>query len=118
MHPPLKTAGSRFSGLLCLLALLTAGCGDSGGKVGGPSRDQQGAGQQGAVQQSSNSNMRAPELKPRKVAPKQPKPSAASFDTPKRLLGSLSTTHTTTRRQLHPKSARLSCNSPLLALKE
>lgn len=73
MHPPLKTAGSRFSGLLCLLALLTAGCGDSGGKVGGPSRDQQGAGQQGAVQQSSNSNMRAPELKPRKVAPKQPK---------------------------------------------
>ncbi|MCR9233285.1 MAG: formylglycine-generating enzyme family protein [bacterium] len=59
-----KTAGFRFSVSCCLLALLLTSCGDGGGKVGSFTEEDK------ARSPSSNrSNMRAPQLKPRKVEP-------------------------------------------------
>lgn len=79
-----KTAGSRISGLLCLLVLLNAGCGDGGGGVGGPSRDGRSVqNSSGSPGDSDSSRMRAPQLKPRKITPqpkKQPEPKQPEGD--------------------------------------
>ncbi|QDU51158.1 formylglycine-generating enzyme family protein [Gimesia panareensis] len=70
MHLFSKTAGFQLWGVLSLLTLLSTGCGDGGGKVGGPAPGGKNA--PTSTASSSSSNMQAPQLKPRKVKP-QPK---------------------------------------------